>query len=64
MRFSYDPRYNIAYIRFGKKYGEVETRKISDELCVDLTLDGKFYGIELLKANEQLRREDSGKFLL
>ncbi len=64
MRFSYDPRYNIGYIRFGKKHGEVETRKVSDELCVDLTPDGKVYGIELLNANEQLRREDLGKFLL
>ena len=64
MRFSYDPRYDIAYIRFGKKSSDIETRKVSDELCVDLTPDGKVYGFELLNANEQLRCEDLGKFFL
>ncbi len=57
MRLTYDPRHNIAYIRFGKKQGEVETIKVSEELCIDLSPDGKVYGIELLNANEQLRPE-------
>jgi uncharacterized protein YuzE len=64
MRFTYDPRYNIAYIRFGEKRTGVETIRVSDELNVDLSPDGTIYGIELLNANEQLRREDTGKFLL
>jgi len=64
MRFTYDPRYNIAYIRFQEKEGEVETIRISDEFVVDLAPDGTVYGIELLNANELLRREDTGKFLV
>lgn len=64
MRFTYDPRYNIAYIRFSGKRTGVETIRVSDELNVDLSPDGTIYGIELLNANEQLRREDTGKFLL
>jgi len=64
MRLTYDPRHNIAYIRFGKKQGEVETIKVSEELCIDLSPDGKVYGIELLNANEQLQREDLGKFII
>ncbi len=64
MRLTYDPRHNIAYIRFGKKQGEVETIKVSEELCIDLSPDGKVYGIELLNANEQLRREDLGRLLV
>ncbi|OEU50690.1 MAG: hypothetical protein BA861_02125 [Desulfobacterales bacterium S3730MH5] len=64
MRFSYDPRYNIAYLRFHKKCAEVETIRISDELVVDMAPDGMIYGIELLNANEQLRREDMGKLLV
>ena len=28
MRFTYDPRYNIAYIRFHEKSTEVETIRI------------------------------------
>ncbi|MEW6685715.1 MAG: DUF2283 domain-containing protein [Candidatus Edwardsbacteria bacterium] len=64
MRFTYDPRYNIAYIRFSEKRTEVETIRVSDELNIDLAPDGTIYGIELLNANEQLSREDKGKFLL
>jgi uncharacterized protein YuzE len=64
MRFTYDPRYNIAYIRFQEKRAEVETIRVSDELVVDMAPDGTIYGIELLNANEQLRREDSGGLLV
>jgi uncharacterized protein YuzE len=64
MRFTYDPRYNIAYIRFHEKSIEVETIRISDELAVDLAPDGTIYGLELLNANEQLQREDAGKLLV
>lgn len=64
MRFTYDPRYNIAYIRFHEKSTEVETMRVSDELIVDMSPDGTIYGIELLNANEQLRREDMGKLLV
>ena len=64
MRFAYDPRYNIAYIRFHEKSIEVETIRISDELAVDLAPDGTIYGLELLNANEQLQREDAGKLLV
>jgi len=54
----YDPRYNIAYIRLRSKSSEVESLKISDELILDIDTDGTIYGIELLNANEQLRREE------
>ena len=64
MRFTYDPRYNIAYIRFHEKSTEVETIRISDELNVDMAPDGTICGIELLNANEQLQREDTGKLLV
>ena len=64
MRFTYDPRYNIAYIRFQEKQADVETIRVSDELIVDIAPDGTVYGIELLNANEQLGHEDSGKLLL
>jgi len=64
MRFTYDPRYNIAYIRFREKQAEVEAVRISDELIVDVAPDGTIYGIELLNANERLQREDAGKLLV
>lgn len=63
MRFDYDPRYNIAYIRLKPKTSEVMSIKISDELVVDLSPDGTVYGMELPNANEQLLQGDDGKFL-
>jgi len=64
VKLTYDPRYNIAYLRLHEKAVEVQTIKISDELNIDLTPDGTIYGMELLNANEQLRREDEGKLLV
>lgn len=64
MRFTYDPRSNIAYIRFQEKGPEVEAIRVSDELVVDIAPDGTIYGIELLNANEQLRGEDSGELVV
>ncbi len=64
MKLTYDPRYNIAYIRLHEKLVEVETIKVSNELNVDIAPDGTVYGIELLNANEQLRKEDEGKILV
>ena len=64
MKLTYDPRYNIAYLRLHEKTAQVETVRVSEELNVDLTPDGTVYGIELLNANEQLRAEDQGKLVV
>jgi uncharacterized protein YuzE len=64
VKFTYDPRYNIAYIRFQEKRAEVEAVRVSDELTVDMAPDGTVYGIELLNANEQLQREDMGTLVV
>ncbi len=61
MKFSYDPRYNIAYLRFHEKRAQGESIRISDEIVVDMAADGTIYGVELLNANEQLRGEDTGR---
>jgi len=64
MKFTYDPRYNIGYIRFREKQAQVETIRLSDELMVDMAPDGTVYGIELLNANEQLQHEDMGELIV
>lgn len=64
MRLTYDPRYNIAYIRLHEKTTEVETIKIGDEINIDIAPDGTIYRIELLNANEQLKKEDAGKLFV
>ena len=61
MKISYDPRYNIAYIRLREAGTEVKTIHVSDEVNVDISPDGKIYGIELLNANEQLQIMDEGE---
>jgi len=57
MELTYDPKYNIAYIRLQPKIEEVESIKISEELIVDVASDGSVYGIELLNANKHLGGE-------
>jgi uncharacterized protein YuzE len=64
MKLTYDPRYNIAYIRLLEKGAEVETLQISDELNIDIAPDGRVYGIELLNANEQLHAYDGGRLVV
>ena len=51
------PKYNVAYIRFHEKQGQVTTIKISDDMNIDIAPDGTVYGVELLNANEQLTRD-------
>ena len=66
MQLSYDVSRNIAYLRLRESAGvQVETRRLSDEVNVDLAPDGTVYGIELLlNANAQLRAADGGRFVV
>jgi uncharacterized protein YuzE len=61
MDLTYDPQFNIAYIRLRRKGAKVSTVAVSDELNVDLAPDGRIYGIELLNANEQLGSQRTKK---
>ncbi|MDZ7579936.1 MAG: DUF2283 domain-containing protein [Deltaproteobacteria bacterium] len=62
---SYYSRYNIAYIQLQAKSQEIERlSKWSDELVVDMAPDGTIYGIELLNANDQLKRDKEGRLLV
>ncbi|MCL5070460.1 MAG: DUF2283 domain-containing protein [Actinobacteria bacterium] len=60
MEISYDKKYNIAYIKILEKTSKVETIMLSDEVSIDISPDGKIYGIELLNANDQLKLENNG----
>ncbi len=64
MKLTYDPRRNIAYLRFQEKTEEVETIRVSDELNVDIAPDGTVYGVELLNANQQLGSGDNGALVV
>ena len=64
MKLTYDPKYNVAYIRLQDKTDGVETIRLSDELNIDMGPDGKVYGIELLNANHQLGADRLGKLIV
>jgi uncharacterized protein YuzE len=64
MKFSYDPRYNLAYLHLREKTAQVETIQMGQDLNIDLAPDGTVYGIEFLNAQEQLFTSDKGKFIL
>ncbi len=56
MQLTYDPRYNVAYLRLRERATGVETISISDALNLDIAPDGTLYAIEFLNANEQIGR--------
>ena len=65
MKVTYDPRYNIAYLRLQDKLdkkAKVQTLQLSDEVNVDVSPDGKIYGIELLNAKKQLKMVKGAAF--
>ncbi len=64
MYLTYDPEFNIAYIRFRTKRAKVKTIEVSDELNVDIGPDGRVYGIELLNANQQLGSQRVKKLII
>ena len=64
MRLTYDPDFNIAYIRLRRKRAKVNTIAVSDELNVDVGPDGRIYGIEFLNANQQLAGERVKKLIV
>lgn len=36
MKLTYDPRYNIAYLKLHERTDQVETIRVSDELNIEL----------------------------
>ena len=59
MEISYDKKYNIAYIKIQKKTSKVETIMLSAEVNIDISPDGRIYGIELLNANNHLKLKNN-----
>ncbi len=62
MTFTYDPRLNVAYLRFAEDSGHVgDSHQVTNDIIIDVDADGRVYGIELLNAREQLKMSN-GKF--
>ncbi len=62
MDITFDPKYNIAYVRLRGKTAGIRTVEVSEEISVDLSPEGKVYGIELLNAREQLAGDSRVSF--
>lgn len=53
MKFSYDPKIDAMYISF--KEGKYDrTKKVTDEILVDVTKEGKVLGLEVLSASKNI----------
>ena len=60
MKISYDPKVDAMYIRF--KNGRYDhTKKITDEILIDMAKDGKILGLEILDAKKQFGEIKPGK---
>ena len=60
MKISYDPKVDAMYIRF--KNGRYDhTKKITDEILIDVTSEGKVLGLEILDAKKQFGEVKPGK---
>ena len=58
MRISVNRKLNVAYVHLQDKPDTVETKRLSEDLLMDVGPDGTICGLELLNAREQLRRAD------
>ncbi|MFH0800591.1 MAG: DUF2283 domain-containing protein [Pseudomonadota bacterium] len=54
MKLSYDPSVDAAYIRFEEGKFEVTTQRLSEDIAVNYSADGRIVGIEILSASEHL----------
>ncbi len=52
MKISYDTKTDAMYIRLKDKAAYHNTRKITDDVLIDYTKDGKVVGVEVLAASK------------
>jgi uncharacterized protein YuzE len=53
MRISYDPKYDILYLKLGNA-DKVLCKDIDEDITIDVDAQGKLVGIEVLSASEHL----------
>ena len=52
MKISYDRQVDALYIRFLEEPFEVTTHRLSEDIAINYTPDGRIVGIEVLDASE------------
>ncbi len=57
MKIYYDDRTDLLYLRFGERKQEVENKRVTDDVVLDIGEGGKIIGIEILDASLHLDLE-------
>jgi uncharacterized protein YuzE len=53
MRITYDPKYDLLYIKLGEAE-KVTSKEVDEDITFDVDSSGKLVGIEVLSASEHL----------
>ncbi|MCX8061310.1 MAG: DUF2283 domain-containing protein [Anaerolineales bacterium] len=56
MKIFYDPEVDALYIRLSDGSTEMTTQRLSEEVAINYSPDGKIVGIEVLDASEYVFR--------
>jgi len=54
MRITYDPKYDLLYIKLGEAE-KVLCKEVDEDITFDVDATGKLVGIEILSASEHLK---------
>jgi uncharacterized protein YuzE len=57
VKISYDDRTDLLYLRFDERKQEVENKRVTDDVVLDIGVGGKIIGIEILDASLHLDLE-------
>lgn len=57
MKIYYDDRADLLYLRFDERKQEVENKRITDDIVLDIGEDGKIIGMEILDASKHVNLE-------
>jgi len=58
MKVSYDDKSDLLYLRFEDRKQEVENRRVSEGIVLDIGVGGKIVGIEILDASAHVNLKD------
>jgi uncharacterized protein YuzE len=54
MHIRYDPKTDLLYLRFDERPQQVENRRVSEDVVLDIGVDDRIVGIEILDASQHL----------
>jgi len=54
VKISYDDRTDLLYLRFDERKQDVENKRVTDNVVLDIGAGGKIIGIEILDASLHL----------